>query len=163
MRRPVHTGEAGGRAPATLRGVRLQTGMSEIKSESVADFTPEPGIPKFVTARPNIRPFIALALWLLLLLVSGAASIRIGLALQSGLWVDEIFSLAMATGHSLEHAPAVADPVLGDYVETPMPQPPSAWRRYAEHVSPAAEPGRVIRAVLLSDTSPPLYYVLLNG
>ena len=119
--------------------------------------------PQFVTARFKVHPLIAVALCLLLLLVTGAASVRIGLALRPGLWVDEIFSLAMATGHSLEHAPALADPSLGDYIETSIPQPPSAWRRYTEHVPSAAEPGRVIRAVLLSDTSPPLYYLLLHG
>jgi Dolichyl-phosphate-mannose-protein mannosyltransferase len=114
---------------------------------------------KFVTTCPNVIPFIALGL----LLVAGAAYIRIGLALRSGLWVDEITSLAMATGHSLEHTPAVANPALGDYIETPMPQLPSAWRRYAEHAPLVTKLRRVIRAVRFSDVSPPLYYILLNG
>jgi hypothetical protein len=120
--------------------------------------------PQAAGARLNVRPVIAAALWLLLLLlITGAVSVRISLALRPGLWVDEIFSLAMASGHSLEHAPALADPALGDYIETPAPQLPAAWRHYTEHASPAAGSGRVIRAVLLSDTNPPLYYVLLNG
>ena len=33
------------------------------------------------------------------------------------LWVDELFSLAIATGHSLEHPAAAAKPALGDFVE----------------------------------------------
>src|SRR5689334_12746459 len=110
--------------------------MTEIKSEAVIDLVPKSEVHKLITSRSNFPPFIAVALGLLLLLVTGAASVRIGLALRPGLWVDEIFSLAMATGHSLEHAPALANPALGDYVETLMPQSPSAWRRYAEHVSP---------------------------
>jgi uncharacterized membrane protein len=80
---------------------------------------------------------------------------------RRSLWVDEVFSLAMATGHSLEHPAAAAAPERGDFVEAPAPQPAAAFRRYAEHESPIAGPARVLRAVLLSDTSPPLYYLLL--
>lgn len=100
----------------------------------------------------------------LLLLVLGAAIlVRVMLALRPGLWGDEIFSLAMATGHSLEHAAAEARPEWGDFVEPRLPGPSGAFRRYAEHDTPPAGPARVIRAVLLSDTNPPLYYLLLNG
>jgi hypothetical protein len=76
-----------------------------------------------------------------------------------GLWTDEFFSLAMATGHSLEHPASVADPSQGDYIEPPAPLLPSQWRRLMEHDSPPASVGRVIRAVKLFDTNPPLYYV----
>jgi hypothetical protein len=89
--------------------------------------------------------------------------LRVGLASRQSLWADEIFSLAMATGHSLEHPASSADPAIGDYVESPRPLPPSAYRAYAEHDRPAAGLARVIRAVRLSDTNPPLYYVLLHG
>ena len=41
--------------------------------------------------------------------------------------------------------------------------PSAAFGTYAEHETPAAGVSRVVRAVRLSDTSPPLYYVLLNG
>jgi 4-amino-4-deoxy-L-arabinose transferase-like glycosyltransferase len=85
------------------------------------------------------------------------------LALRPGLWGDEIFSLAMATGHSLEHPAAEADPALGDFVEPQQAVFPSALWRYTAHENPAAGASRVIRAVLLSDTSPPLYYLLLNA
>ena len=95
-------------------------------------------------------------------LLAAAVLLRIVLALHPGLWVDEIFSLAMATGHSLEHPAAEADPALGDYVEPPDPQPSSTFRRYVEHDPVPAGPGRVIRAVWLSDTNPPFYYLLLN-
>ena len=55
-----------------------------------------------------------------------------------------------------------ADPALGDYVQSPEARTPEHFRRYAEQDPRPAGPGRVVRAVLLSDTSPPLYYLLLN-
>ncbi len=97
-----------------------------------------------------------------LLLFSVAVILRIFLALQPGLWADEIFSLAMATGHSLEHPADAANPDLGDFVEPGGAQPPAAFRKYMQHERSPAGPGRVMRAVLLSDTSPPLYYLALN-
>ena len=89
--------------------------------------------------------------------------LRIVLALRPGVWGDEIFSLAMATGHSLEHPAAEARPALGDFVQPPAATASSSFRRYAEHEDPAVGPGRVIRAVRLSDTNPPLYYLLLSA
>ena len=97
-----------------------------------------------------------------LLLFSAAVLLRIALALHPGLWVDEIFSLAMATGHSLEHPAIEANPAFGDYIEPPRAQPPSAFHRYMQHENPPAGLSRVIRAVQRSDTNPPLYYLLLN-
>ena len=99
----------------------------------------------------------------LLIVFSIALLLRIGLAAHQQLWADELFSLAMATGHSLEHPAKDADPALGDFVEPPRAEPAGAFRRYLAHESPPAGPRRVIRAVLLSDTSPPLYYLLLAG
>jgi hypothetical protein len=96
-----------------------------------------------------------------LIVLAVAALLRVGLAARQDLWADELFSLAMATGHSLEHPAAVAVPQLGDFVEPAGAVPPASFRRYLEHESPAAGPGRVVRAVLLSDTSPPLYYLAL--
>ena len=96
-----------------------------------------------------------------LLLLSGMA-LRVTAALRPGLWADEIFSLSMATGHSLEHPAATADPSLGDFSEPRESQSPAFFSRYTEHEAPAVGAGRVVRAVLLSDTSPPLYYLLLN-
>ena len=103
--------------------------------------------------------------WLVLvtvLLVLAATALRVRAAARPGLWADEIFSLAMATGHSLEHPAAVADPRLGDFVQPREAQPPRVFRRYAAAEEHPAGAGRVIRAVLLSDTSPPMYYLLLN-
>jgi uncharacterized membrane protein len=99
---------------------------------------------------------------LAVILFCSAALVRITLALQPGLWVDEIFSLAMATGHSLEHPASAANPALGDFIEPPAAQPPSVFRSYYQHDSLPAGPKRVIRAVFLSDSNPPLYYLLLN-
>lgn len=98
----------------------------------------------------------------LLLLLLAATGLRVRAATRPGLWADEIFSLAMATGHSLEHPAAQADSMLGDFVQPAGAKPAGAFRRYAEMGEPAAGPGRVLRAVLRSDTSPPLYYLLLN-
>jgi len=97
------------------------------------------------------------------LIFAFCALIRIGLVDRHGLWADEFFSLAMATGHSLEHPAARADPALGDYVEAPRALPPAAYSRYLKHEVPPSGLGRVVRAVFLSDTNPPLYYLLLYG
>ena len=99
----------------------------------------------------------------LMLLLGAALLLRVMLALRPGLWGDEIFSLAMATGHSLEHPAAEADPALGDFVQPAGVEPSSTYRRYVEQQDPPAGIGRVARAVFLSDTSPPLYYLLLHG
>ncbi|MBA3318017.1 MAG: glycosyltransferase family 39 protein [Gemmatimonadales bacterium] len=99
----------------------------------------------------------------IVLLFGVAALLRITLASRHGLWADEFFSLAMATGHSLEHPAAEAVPVLGDFVESPEAVSATTWGRYLEHEHPPGPAARVVRAVLLSDTSPPLYYLLLYG
>ena len=97
----------------------------------------------------------------LLIVFATAALVRLAVVRRQPLWADELFSLAMATGHSLEHPADAADPARGDFVESPRPEPPSYYSRYLDHESPPADVSRVIRAVFLSDTSPPLYYVLL--
>ena len=101
--------------------------------------------------------------WVPFLAIVGiAAVLRIPAVINPGLWVDEMFSIAMATGHSLEHpaADAVAD--LGDYVELTEPSTATQFRQYLRHDSPPASLARILRAVKMSDTNPPLYYVLLN-
>lgn len=98
-----------------------------------------------------------------LLLLVAAFGLRLRAAARPGLWADEIFSLAVATGHSLEHPAAEADPSAGDFVQATDAVPAAAYRRYAAFDDPPAGPSRVVRAVLLSDTSPPLYYLLLNA
>ena len=101
--------------------------------------------------------------WAVGLLIVAALAVRVGVAARQALWADEIFSLAMATGHSLEHPAAQADPTRGDYVQWPEARPASAYRMYLEHQNPTEGPGAVVRAVGLSDTSPPGYYLLLYG
>jgi hypothetical protein len=93
--------------------------------------------------------------WLLLLVIFGlAAVLQVLVAGRSGLWADEVFSLALATGHSLEHAAVVADPRQGGFVEPNHPVPAAEFSRYLKHDDPPANPARVVRAVLLSDTEP---------
>ena len=103
------------------------------------------------------------AMLIVLALAAVGAVMRATLIPRTGIWADELFSLAMATGHSLEHAASVADPAQGDFVEHPDPVDPDAYRQYLRHDSPPASPARVVRAVFESDTSPPLYYLLLYG
>jgi hypothetical protein len=99
----------------------------------------------------------------LLLVIAIAVVLRVALACRQDLWADELFSVAVATGHSLEHPAGEAVPALGDFVEPSGAVSPARFRRYLEAESPPAGPARVIRAVRLSDTSPPLYYLLLAG
>jgi hypothetical protein len=99
----------------------------------------------------------------LVLCLCAALLLRIVLAFRPGLWGDEIFSLAMATGHSLEHPAAEADTTQGDFVQLADPAPASFYRRYTDHTDPPAGVAPIARAVFLSDTSPPLYYLLLSG
>ena len=99
--------------------------------------------------------------WIVVTLLGGSALLQVGVLGRQSLWADEIFSLATATGHSLEHPAAKADASRGDFVEPKSPMRAGAWRRYLEHENPPAGIARVLRAVFLSDTSPPLYYVML--
>ncbi len=100
--------------------------------------------------------------WLVVALLAVAmCALTIVTAKRQTLGVDEVFSLAMATGHSLEHPASAANPALGDYVESPAPQSARDLSRYT--APDDAGLSRVLRAVSLSDTSPPLYYLLLNG
>ena len=103
-----------------------------------------------------------LTLQVLVVCVLGAI-LRIGIAERQTLWVDEVFSLGMATGHSVDHPADSADAMRGDFAEPVRPVPAAAFQRYLQHERQPAGPGRVIRTVLRSDTSPPLYYLLLNG
>ena len=119
------------------------------------DVAPQHGETQTISARQQV--------WLLLVVFVLAALVRLGLTGWHGLWVDEVFSLAIATGHSLEHPAAVADPKLGDFVEPEGPVHAEEFKRYLAHDDPPASPARVVRAVRLSDTSPPLYYLLLYG
>lgn len=99
--------------------------------------------------------------WLVLGVCLVMAGMQIVLATRQCLWADEIFSLAIATGHSLEQPAAAARPELGDFVEPDHPVSAEEFSRYVKHQRPLESPARVVRAVLLSDTSPPLYYLLL--
>jgi hypothetical protein len=119
------------------------------------DIAPQHGETQTMSARRQV--------WLLLVVFVLAALVRLGLTGWHSLWVDEVFSLAIATGHSLEHPAAVADPKLGDFVEPEGPVHAEEFKRYLAHDDPPASPARVVRAVRLSDTSPPLYYLLLYG
>lgn len=101
--------------------------------------------------------------WLLVALMALMALLQIAIARRQCLWADEIFSLAIATGHSLEQSAVSSQPEMGDFVEPVHPVHADQFRRYLQHDNPPATLGRVVRAALLSDTSPPFYYLLLYG
>jgi hypothetical protein len=98
----------------------------------------------------------------LLLVIVMAAVPRLVSTVRQDLWADELFSLAVATGHSLEQPAAASVAANGDFVEPVGAVPAATFQQYLLHQRPPAGPGRVIGAVLRSDTSPPLYYLLLN-
>ncbi len=116
---------------------------------------------KQAATRPPLPSVGGWTYWLLLGTFLLAALVRVGLAPRSSLWSDEIFSLAISTGHSLEHPPTSANPALGDFVEPEHPVNANELRRLLRHDDPPAGVARVVRAVFLSDTSPPFYYLLL--
>ena len=123
----------------------------------------EPGVASSVSVPTRARRTCSNPRWLLLVIFLVAATVRVLVAGRTGLWPDEIFSLAIATGHSLEHPAATADVNLGDFAEPDHPVQAEEFRRYLRHDNPPENPARVMRAALLSDTSPPLYYLFLYG
>ena len=92
-----------------------------------------------------------------------AALLRIGLAGNQPLWNDEVFSLAMVTGHSLEHSATIPNRAAGDFVEPVHPVSAEELCRYLKHDDPPAGFSGIFHAQSLSDTHPPLYYLLLYG
>ena len=80
--------------------------------------------------------------WILFGVLLIGLLLRIEVAqVSGGLWPDELFSLAIATGHSLEHPAAEANPSLGDFVEPDHPVPAEEFRRYLQQDNPPASSG----------------------
>jgi uncharacterized membrane protein len=80
---------------------------------------------------------------------------------RQGLWGDEAFSLAMASGHSLEQPAIESDAARGDFIDRPAPMTAHELAQYARLAPNGVHPAAIVRATRLSDTSPPLYYLLL--
>jgi len=99
---------------------------------------------------------------ILLAVILIGLAFRIFLIDRQSLWADELFSLAMATGHSLEHPAAAADPSRGDFVEGEGSRSAATWKEYLEPDPHTGGLMSVVRAVQLSDTNPPFYYILLH-
>ena len=72
------------------------------------------------------------------------------------------YSLAIATGHSLEQSAPRADPERGDYFEPDGPRPAAWWARFWNWHNPAPGLDGRLRAVSHADTHPPLYYLSLG-
>ena len=85
---------------------------------------------------------------------------RTALLPRQPLWADEAFSLALATGHSLEHRQDKSVPSLGDFVEPRQSVSAATLQNYLTQERLSVS--RIIRATRLSDTNPPLYYILLG-
>lgn len=119
-----------------------------------------------VTAGPSpfgSQPAAGHGTWAAIVLVLlGAFALRALVAGRQGLWADEVFSLAMATGHSLEHPASTAQLGRGDFVEQREAVAPREYAALLRHETPPAGLARVVQAVRRSDTSPPLYYLLLH-
>ncbi|HEU5081611.1 MAG TPA: glycosyltransferase family 39 protein [Opitutaceae bacterium] len=111
----------------------------------------------FLRRWPQLRHW---ALACLLIIIAGLLDLRV--IRSQTLWVDELFSLAIATGHSVEHPARDADRTRGDFFEAEQPIPLGELRRYIAKENPPATATRAIRATYLSDTNPPLYYLLLS-
>lgn len=126
-------------------------------TEAASDSTGLYATPRRSAQRLSRRACFIAGITLFLL----ALALRLAFIDRHGMWADEVFSLAMATGHSLEHPAGIADASSGDFVELPGAVSPVFYADYLEHREPVANPARVVRAVFLSDTSPPGYYILL--
>jgi uncharacterized membrane protein len=90
-----------------------------------------------------------------------AVVLRCALVEHQAIWGDEAFSLATATGHSLEQPAAQSNPARGDFVDQQRTLSVHELAQYAQPKPGPVDPSAVVRAVRLSDTSPPLYYLLL--
>lgn len=77
-----------------------------------------------------------------------ALLVRAPLLDRQPLWADEVFSLAIATGHSFEHPAHEAQLELGDYVEPAGVVPAAHFQRYPTHTEPPASPSRAALACL---------------
>ena len=97
--------------------------MNELAKSCVVPSTVVDALRKRPMSGPN-------RLWPLLGIFVVAAILRISLFDGSGLSTGE--PLAMATGHSLEHPAAAAQPELGDFVEPEGPVPAKEFSRYGD-------------------------------
>lgn len=90
-------------------------------------------------------------------------AVALFLALRPGLRLEEVSSLCLATGHSLEQRPDFSDPAWNDFELPARAQPASVFQTYTQNKpGPGLFPKEVVRAVLLSTTHPPAYYLLLH-
>ena len=98
--------------------------------------------------------------FILPIVILTALLLCLSIAHRQSLWSDEFFSLAMASGHSLEHPAKKARAQWGDFIEGSAAQRAEYWKTFSR--INGAGPREVLRAVERSDTSPPLYYLLLH-
>ena len=100
-------------------------------------------------APPAARP----ATWMVGAILVIAFGVRVWVAQRSGLWVDEAFSLALATGHSLEHPASQAEPEWGDYVEGASLRRAGEFAAYLKHDDPPAGLARLFRGETIGHQS----------
>jgi hypothetical protein len=110
----------------------------------------------------TLNKYLKLTVALTLILLS-ALILRLSLLPAQGLWVDEIFSLCVSAGNSLEHHPEKFIPSPGDYQDLDGLVPSSSLAQHAQIPLKGPSLKRILNAVKYSDTSPPLYYILTAG
>ena len=100
--------------------------------------------------------------WWLGGLVLVALMVRLPYAQRALLWADEYFSLAHATGHSLEHPAEEAGSHRLDFIAAEDPRTASDYAELLRHPEPPARLSDVTQAAMRSDTNPPLYLWMLS-
>src|SRR4051812_18496009 len=120
------------RNATTIPSPRPDVPASGAATDSGADARAREGLQSGQRSRRRLGLILGVTLFFV------AACLRIGLVPRTGLWADELFSLAMATGHSLEHKADIADATKGDYVESHDAVAPDVYRQYLRHDSPPA-------------------------
>lgn len=100
---------------------------------------------------------------LVAVLVSLFLLIRLYLAYHQTLWTDELWSLSVATGHSLLCAlkGAQVSPERGDYVDQVGLVTAAYYQQYLAFDDRCKLPDAIIRACLRADWNSPLYYLFL--
>ncbi len=91
-----------------------------------------------------------------------AVLLRLGVVNKESLWVDELFSLQLATGHSCEQQDKDTRPEKGDFFDHPGFVTAGDMQQYLKLEDRPDIVPRIVRANFLSDARPPLYYLVLN-
>ena len=97
------------------------------------------------------------------MLIASFLLTRLCLAQHQTLWTDELWSLSIATGHSLHCAlkGVPPNPELGDYVDPLGLVRAAYYQQYLAFDERSKLPEGIVRACLRGDWNSPLYYLFL--